>query len=114
MRADTFIEKLVQKVPELKGVYKEHLSDNDNVLPHVLMGDVTRFAIAATLAGNREMLSRLLKCLDNHLRTGSDELKELIVVSFVENLIGETAALEVMKPLMGSTLAAEVDRICRS
>jgi len=57
-------------------------------------------------------VSTLLEYLEDGLRTGSDEVKELIVVSFVENLIGETTALMVLKLVMGSSLKAEVERIC--
>ena len=110
----SFIEELLRRVPELKAVYDEHLLDNDTLLPHVFMGDVSRFAIAeAEKPLGRASVSTVLEHLEEGLKSGSDEVKELIVVSFVENLIGETSSLKVLKPLMGSTLKAEVERICK-
>jgi hypothetical protein len=109
----SFIDGLLQRVPDLKAVYDEHLSDNETLLPHVFMGDVTRFAIArAGRVRDREALETLLDCLEEGLRLGSEATKELIIVSFVENLIGEQTALQALKPKMGPALRAEVDRIC--
>jgi hypothetical protein len=109
----SFIEELLRRVPQLKAIYDEHLTDNEMLLPHVFMGDVTRFIIAeAETPRSQGALRTLLEHLENGLRTGSDEVKELIVVSVVENLIGETKALMILKPLMGSSLKAEVERIC--
>jgi hypothetical protein len=42
----SFIKELLRTVPELQPAYAEHLNDNDTLLPHVFMGDVTRFVIA--------------------------------------------------------------------
>ena len=109
----SFIEELLRRVPQLKAIYDEHLRDNETLLPHVFMGDVTRFAIAeAENPQSRTSVNTLLDHLEDGLKTGSDEVKELIVVSFVENLIGETSALKVLKLAMGSSLKTEVERIC--
>lgn len=47
-----FIEHLLRIIPELKQAYDEHLVDNDVLLPHVFMGDVTRFIIAEANSAN--------------------------------------------------------------
>lgn len=60
----------------------------------------------------REALRGLMDHLDWAVRTGSEEVKELISVSFVENLIGETVALGALRPLMGASLQAAVDMVC--
>jgi len=110
----SFIEALLRRVPNLKPVYDEHLAANDTLLPHVFMGDVTRFAIVeAEKPGSRGSLATLLGHFEDGLRTGSDEVRELIVVSFVENLMGETTGLKALKPLMGPSLKTEVERICQ-
>jgi hypothetical protein len=109
----SFIEELLRRVPDLSPIYEEHLADNDGLLPHVFMGDVTRFAIASADERPRQSsVSTLFGYLEEGLRSGSGEVKELIRASFVENLIGETAALMVLKPLMGQELKTEVERIC--
>lgn len=108
-----FIEELLRRVPDLKPIYDEHLTDNDTLLPHVFMGDVVRFAIAEVEnPRSRASISTLLEYMEDGLRIGREEVKELIIGSFVENLIGEVKALKVLKPLMGPTLKTQVGRIC--
>jgi hypothetical protein len=109
----TFINALLLRVPELKALYEEHLGDNEELLPHVFMWDVTRFAIAqADNVQTHEPLRRLLAVLEEALEGGADKVNELIAVSFAENLIGEEAALKVLKPLMGPRLSREVQNMC--
>jgi len=109
----SFIEELLRRVPDLKPIYDEHLFDNDALLPHVFMGDVTRFSVAG--AGNPRMeasITNLLEHLEDGLRIGNDAVKELICVSFVENLIGESTALKALKLSMGPMLKTEVEKTC--
>lgn len=111
--AKSFVEELLQLVPELKPAYTEHIADNDALLPHVFFGDVTRFAIAeANKCQGPSALIRLLDQMESGLRTGSEEVGELIAVSFVENLCGEEDALKRLRPLMGSRLNQQVKAIC--
>ena len=42
----SFVEELLRVVPELQPAYDAHLNDNTTLLPHVFMGDLTRFVIA--------------------------------------------------------------------
>jgi len=109
----TFVVDLRRRVPDLEPIYREHLADNDELLPHVFMGDVTRFTIAQAKAPlNDSIVVSLLECLEEGLREGGEEVKELIVVSFVENLIGETTTLASLGPLIGGNLKEEVERVC--
>jgi len=108
-----FVNELVRAVPVLTAALDEHLSDHRTLLPHVFMGDVTRFAInAASNPELRSSVQRLLDHLDEGLRSGSDEVRELIGASFVENLIGETTALCALRPLMKPALKAEAAATC--
>lgn len=110
---EAFIKDLLRSVPDLTIAYEEHATDNDALLPHVFLGDVTRWAIAATK--NRNSLSSLTQLLDHMetgLTSGSEAVKELIAVSFLENLCGEKAALRSLKPLMGPSLKKEVENVC--
>ncbi len=50
--------------------------------------------------------------METGLTSGTDEVKELIGVSFVENLCGEKAALRLLKPLMGPRMKKEVENVC--
>ena len=109
----SFIENLIRVLPQLKPIYDEHLADNDTLLPHVLMGDLTRFVIVEVEKHKRrEVLEPILGCLEEGLENGAEEVKELIAASFVENLMGETVTLEQLKPLMGENLKRAVQTIC--
>jgi hypothetical protein len=104
---------LVTSFPWLTEAYHEHLRENSELLPHVLMGDITR--LVAAFAGDvsrRDSLRLLMSQMDRALRTGGEEVQELITVSFVQNLMGEAAALRALRPLMGSALLAVVETIC--
>jgi hypothetical protein len=107
-----FIEELLQVEPALKAVFGAHICDNDEVLPHVFMGDVTRFIIAAAERKNADsMLPKLINFLEVQLATGGDEIENLISVSFIENLTGEVEAISVLIPMMGPCLRKEIMRL---
>lgn len=110
---ELFVERLLRVAPELKGTYDEHLADNDMLLPHVFMGDVTRFIVtAASSASGYPVVQRVLNYFESELRAEEAESIELIRASFVENLIGETIAVNKLKPMMGPCLRREVEAIC--
>lgn len=111
--AESFVQQLLRRVPELKKAYDEHMADPDGLLPHVLFGDVTRFAIAqADQPRSRDLLLRLLEHMESGLAEGSDEVQELVAVSFVENLCGEDSTLEILRPIMGPALKKALQAAC--
>jgi hypothetical protein len=111
--ATEFSHDLVTRVPWLLETYTEHLQDHSTLLPHVLMGDITRVVVAYSGdAARKDVLTILLAHLESALKNGSDEVRDLIVTSFVENLTGETVALRSLRPLMGAALLAAVDTGC--
>lgn len=108
-----FIEGLLRVAPELKGAYEEHLFDNNMLLPHVFMSDITRFVIAAAeRRDDRAIVQRILDYFENELKAGEAESLELIRASFIENLIGESVVVNKLKPMMGPGLRREIDAIC--
>jgi hypothetical protein len=112
-RTDDFVSRLVAVVPGLVSIFGEHIADNGEPLPHVFMGDVTRFAIAsAELEDSADSLSMLLTLLEDGLNSGDNEVAELIGVSFVENLCGEEYAIQLLLPRMGKSLRQEMKYIC--
>jgi hypothetical protein len=80
-----FVSWLVVRHPGLVPVLDEHLADNDELLPHVLFGDVTRYALALARNGEVDELNRLLGDLDAALDESEDDVAELVGASFVEN-----------------------------
>ena len=77
---------LVAAVPEFRPVLDEHVADFDEVLPHVLFGDLTRFVLAAHERGDTALVSRSLEWLDRALRGGDERVQNVVAVSFVENV----------------------------
>jgi len=71
---------------EFSGAVEEHRSDNDEILPHVLYGDLTRFVVAAAEEGHDELVRRVLAFLEDELAHGDEMVQNLVAVSFVENV----------------------------
>ena len=85
-----FIEWLVARHPDLAAIRDEHLRDYGELLPHVLLGDVTRYAAGLARSGADDAtLDSLLNDLDSALGANrDDEVGNLIGASFVENAQG--------------------------
>jgi hypothetical protein len=43
---ETFVQELLQAVPEARPTVDEHLHDNDELLLHLLMADLKRLAVS--------------------------------------------------------------------
>ena len=84
MKASDVCEELVHKVPLLAGLLKEHIEDYDELLPHVFMGEVSRYVVSY-----REGRKQIGDFLDECFRDCGDDIQNLIAVSFVENLVSE-------------------------
>ena len=74
------LRDMIAAVPELEFVRRQHLVDYHELLPHVLFGDVTRWIVS------NHPQPGLLAVLEHHLGTGSEEVRDVIVASFLENL----------------------------
>lgn len=85
-----FVHRMLHAVPELEDLYQEHLHDNEESLPHVLMGDVVRWLVdvywARPSAEDSSSWIRLLRFLDVEYECGAGEIRNLIEVSVLENL----------------------------
>ena len=100
-----FVQKLLVVAPQFRPAYTGHLKNNDELLPHVFMGDVTREVVAACEnPSSLVSIKMLLNFFEAELTSGDAEATDLIGASFCENLIGETHAIEVLLPLMGPSL----------
>jgi hypothetical protein len=85
---DSFVPYLLERVPELEGVYHEHLKDYDELLPHVFLGDVCRFLaeLYSRNKGDRSASNRIIDIMDEGFRFGDEQTKGLVCVSFLENI----------------------------
>jgi hypothetical protein len=80
-----FLAELSLHVPESQELVAEHLEDYEELLLHVLMGDLRRMAIAMFERGESDSLARLLGVLDRSLVEGDDHVQNAVAVSFVED-----------------------------
>jgi hypothetical protein len=91
---ENVVSTLVREAPGLRPLYEEHCRDYDEVLPHVFFGDVKRFVAQAfeaakSSADNRSLKDaalKILSVLERAMGTNDERLRELVSVSFLENL----------------------------
>lgn len=105
------VNKLLEQVPELRPVYDEHIHDNDDLLPHMFLGDVTRYVVQQVRSGDMgptKPVSRILEFFEWCMVSSDDQVKELVSVSFVENLAEHDDVLARLKGLIGPKLAQEL------
>ena len=76
-----FCEGLAEQFPDVADILAAHISDNDELLPHLFIADVARYV----LADGRERKS-IVEHLDNSFLSQGVEVENLIAVSFVEHL----------------------------
>lgn len=90
-----FMSSLLAAVPEFTATYEEHLVEYGGLLPHVLMGDFTRWFIelfrqslrdSTDSAQARHQLYEVSRLLDAAWDQSSPKVRELIAASFLENL----------------------------
>lgn len=110
---EDFVSRLTATSPELTEVHRQHMAEQGELLPHVLMGEITRLVVAVVGCKQPvDWLNALLQQLEAGLVSGNGDVAELIAVSFVENLSGENAAIQTLLPEMGEALRGEVKSIC--
>ena len=88
-RTISFVRSMAARFPGLEPVLAEHIKDNQEILPHLFFGDMTRYALSSVRVGRPDQtpeLHRLLDLLEEAFSGGDEELQELIAVSFLENL----------------------------
>lgn len=94
--------------PSFGAVAKEHLEDNGELLPHLLMADLLRYVGASlsssgeSLASQSEILA-VLAVLDAAAASGNEETENVVAVSFCEGTESESFFPK-LQPLLGLAL----------
>lgn len=102
---------VLDEVPEFRPLYDEHVEDNfGEVLPHVLFGDVSRFAVDAYNRGATALAERVIRLMERLARDGDTLTSELVGVSFVGN-IGPDDVDDGFFALYGPALRADLKAI---
>jgi hypothetical protein len=84
--ATGFVELARIAVPELGPVVDEHLRDYDEVLIHLLLPDLLRYAVIRFHEGDKSGSDAVLNLVEHGLLEGDDHLENAVAVSFVENV----------------------------
>jgi hypothetical protein len=114
-RTISFVKSTAARFPTLNLLLEEHVRDNLNeILPHVFFGDVTRHVLSLLFAESSDGLDTqrelrdILDYLEDTYSSGDEELRELISVSFLENLPrpGEKGAQ--IREMVGSNLRGQL------
>lgn len=100
-----FCEQLARRFDDLAPFLQEHVADNDEILPHVFMGDVTRYALSGG-AQRRE----LVRHLNERMRKGEKDVQNLIAISFVANLENGEQLERALQDVQGDALREEWHR----
>lgn len=112
------LSALLMIAPDLQSDYEEHVAENGEVLPHVFMGDVSRFVIqlyrrSESHPGGDEdvLLKQVLDLFENAMHSGSREIREVISASFLENIALDASASPSLRLRLGSSLELELKAI---
>ena len=109
-----FVHGLVAAVPPLQAVLAQHLADYEELLPHVFMGDVSRFMIGQYnehlegSSGSLAVLEQLFSALERGASEGAERVQEMITVSFLENVAEEMTLFPDLQSFLGPTLKHEL------
>ena len=109
-----FVRELAAVVPPLQGLLAQHLAENEELLPHVFMGDVSRFVIEQYnehlegSPGSLAALERLFSTLERGAAEGSEDVQEMITVSFLENVAEEMTLSPALQSFLGPSLKREL------
>jgi hypothetical protein len=102
------IPQLVSGIPGFETVYKEHVADYNEVLLHVLFGDLVRFLTSSFGLQDGDLrLRTTMDVMENLAAHGDERVKELVVVSFLENLDVDDPAFEAIRDMFGPALNAD-------
>lgn len=117
-----FIFALVDRVSSLKTLYEEHINFYEEILPHVFMGEVTKYLVAsAALLDQGKNVDEALGAFNiilDHLEAGmagdNKEVREMLAVSFLENLDPTSKQVGYLEKRLGPTLTQELHKMRRS
>jgi len=104
-----FLNLLLQRLPELERLHEEHIKDNDVLLPFVFLSEIVRY-LEANYENDLDakFLEELISLLNASFEEADDELKELISVSFLENLSKDNDIYQILKNNFSNALKKEL------
>lgn len=107
MSPSELFQRVVTVAPGFDAVLKEHIKDNNELLPHVLMADLLRYV--GRKLSTKESLSEvkaILSLLELALGSRNPETENAIAVSFIEHITTEPF-YPALQPMFGPRMRAE-------
>jgi hypothetical protein len=108
----TFVGALCWNFPVLMPLLRTHVDDYDGLLPHVFMGDVTRWVLQRfRLDSSDTTLLAVLDFLELAFADATGEDRDLLSASFLENLPLKPEDGAGVRELLGSSLQNQLRKI---
>jgi hypothetical protein len=103
---DHFVEKLRTDIRGFGRIYDQHVSYYQQVLPHVLLGDLVRYlkSVSKSQGPERVAIDEALGLLECGMGSADTELQELVAVSFLSRLDPEDEDFEAIRARFGDRL----------
>lgn len=103
---DDFVEKLRTDIPGFGRIYDQHVSYYHQVLPHVLLGDLTQYlkSVVRTQGAERGALDQAMGLLERGMGSADMKLQELVAVSFLARIESDDEDFEVIRARFGDRL----------
>lgn len=114
---ERFLVGLLDTNKVLTILYEDHLQENDELLPHVFFGDVTRYIMQLAVSStsdhreNASELLRILRFFESSYRESDEKIKNILFVSFLENLEQSDPSYSIIKAQLGDEMKRKLDQI---
>lgn len=111
MNQTDFINKLAEEIPEVRKLKEEHLKDFDEILPTILMGAIRRLycdSIRGKISPDNGIFLEISRHVEYGLELDNEFIRDLIMLGFVENFLGEPD-LDLLRSGLGSLTSKALD-----
>lgn len=110
-----FVDRLCDAFPEVARLREDHLRDqNGELLPHLFLGDVTRYAIALFESSRepaRHELTELCRFLEREYTTGTRSVRDLVALGILENMAGPPEPYWRVRTYLGPELRKTIEEM---
>ena len=114
MREDNqidFLKKIINLSPNYQEIYDEHLKFNKEIIPHVLMSEITQVLIESYLNNKIELVKATLELIDKEFNEREDDIQNIIAVSMLENFPSSGENGYEIRSLLSKDLLEELNRV---